>query len=129
MPHRVDLAAQRVIILKMMLEVFRTYSAVYFGTDHYGQRSADIILIAAIMIGQAEGRPMNVSKLAAFSGIPRATVIRKLKAFEDAGLVEEFEGAMNLLPAAVNRHATHAAVRTTRRLIVDAAARLSRMDT
>lgn len=44
----------------------------------FGREIELVLLTLAILIGDAEGRPMNESKLALYTGMPRTTVQRKL---------------------------------------------------
>jgi predicted transcriptional regulator len=48
---------------------------------------ADIVLLSAVMIGHAEGRPMTCGKLSAYVGMPRATVFRRLQEMMSAGII------------------------------------------
>lgn len=55
--------------------------------------SVDLALIcSAVFIGQAEGRPMTAGKLAAYIGIPRPTIIRKLQLLHTRGIVAQVAG-------------------------------------
>jgi DNA-binding IclR family transcriptional regulator len=46
-----------------------------------------LLVSAAVLVGQVEGRPMNVSKLAHYVRLPRTTVLRKLELLIELGLV------------------------------------------
>ena len=56
----------------------------------FGNKPADhsLLLIGfAIMVGHAENRPMNATKIANYVGLPRSTVIRKLNEFLRVGAI------------------------------------------
>jgi predicted transcriptional regulator len=56
----------------------------------FGEKAADhsVLLIGtAIMVGHAENRPLNATKIAHYIGMPRSTVIRKLNEFLRAGVI------------------------------------------
>lgn len=129
MPRTIRYVEHRVTILKMLLEIFRTYCGAYFPGKPFASCSDDLLLVAAIFIGQAEKRPMNPSKLSDFAGMPRPTVIRKLKSLETIGVLEVHEGAYKVRPVKANGNSQLAAVRLSHKLIVTAAAKLSKMDT
>ena len=57
-------------------------------TEHFGSQTGDLLIRAAIYLGTIEGRPMKSAKLAAYVGIPRPTVVRRLRSLERRGLVE-----------------------------------------
>jgi hypothetical protein len=64
----------------------------------FGSCADELVLIAAVLIGQAEGKPMNASKLATYAGIPRTTVIRKLQALARRGVLERIDSGLYALP-------------------------------
>jgi predicted transcriptional regulator len=56
----------------------------------FGNKSADhslLLIGAAIMVGHAENRPLNATKIAHYVGLPRSTVIRKLNEFLRVGVI------------------------------------------
>jgi predicted transcriptional regulator len=56
----------------------------------FGNKPADYSLLligSAIMVGHAENRPMNATKIANYVGLPRSTVIRKLNEFLRVGAI------------------------------------------
>lgn len=131
MPHKITLPAQRLAISKLALEIFREASANFLQDgDRFGTNSDDVLLCCAILVGQLEDRPMRAAKLATYSGIPRPTTIRKLKALEERGLVKQRADDAYVLPhAELNSNESVAMVNRMARLIVDAAGTLSKLDT
>lgn len=85
-----------------MLEAARLLSRAWFPGRRYASRADDLILIGALFIGTAEGRPMNASKLSDYAGLPRSTVIRKLAAMERRGVVVKVGGGFALSANAMN---------------------------
>jgi predicted transcriptional regulator len=68
----------------------------------FGQKRADhslLLIGAAIMVGHAENKPMNATKIAHYVGLPRSTIVRKLKEFLDSGVITR-EGNAYLLSEA-----------------------------
>ncbi len=56
----------------------------------FGKNPADhslLLIGAAIMVGHAENKPMNATKISHYVGLPRSTVIRKLNEFSKIGMV------------------------------------------
>jgi predicted transcriptional regulator len=56
----------------------------------FGKKPADhslLLIGAAIMVGHAEDKPMNATKIAQYINLPRSTVIRKLNQFLKAGVI------------------------------------------
>jgi predicted transcriptional regulator len=56
----------------------------------FGKKPADhslLLIGSAIMVGHAENRPMNATKISHYVGLPRSTVVRKLNEFARTGVV------------------------------------------
>lgn len=68
----------RALVAKTLLEAMRAYGRVNFGSDQLGETIAETLIVAAIVVGQAEGKPMTASDISHYIGLPRPTVIRKL---------------------------------------------------
>jgi predicted transcriptional regulator len=67
----------------------------------FGDKPADhslLLIGSAIMVGHAENKPMNATKIAQYVGLPRSTVIRKLNEFLRAGVIAR-HGNVYLLSA------------------------------
>lgn len=56
------------------------------------------LVAVAVMLGHAEGRPMNASQIAACVRMPRTSVLRRLDALVASGLVERTKGTYVLAP-------------------------------
>ncbi len=69
-----------------LLSAYRELRTVYPG----GFESF-LVATSAAMGNRHTGKPVNVSSIAEMSGIPRATVIRKLHLLEEIGLVSRSE--------------------------------------
>lgn len=72
-------AETRGLIAKTIIEVLRGFTVVNFGSQRLGELIEENLIAAAIVIGQAEGRLLSASDIAAYIGLPRATVVRKLR--------------------------------------------------
>ncbi|KVX10607.1 hypothetical protein WL01_22490 [Burkholderia ubonensis] len=116
-------AHHRALVARALLDVLRAFGAAYLGHKRFGARADELVLLAAVFVGQAEGKPMNASKLATYAGIPRPTVIRKLQALARRGVLERIDGGLYALPArVVNSAAVLRAADASRKRIRRAAA-------
>lgn len=98
--------------------------------DRFGARADDVVLVCAIFVGQGEGKPMTATKLAEYAGMPRPTVVRKLRELECAGLVRMLDGKRAILVGdMVGTPESKAATEIFTKLINSAATKLSKMDT
>ncbi len=102
MPSRITASALRVSVARLHLDLARTMARLYLGTELYGTHSDEVILCCAILIGQTERRPMTAAKLADYAGMPRPTVVRKLRALESRGMVVMVDNAATLSIDRVN---------------------------
>lgn len=104
--------AARVTVLRLLLDVARILSAGVLGKDRQATHADELLLVAAVFIGQAEGKPMKAAKLATYAGMPRPTAIRKLKAFQARGMVHLVDGGRYVLaPGIMDTPEAHKALR------------------
>ena len=129
MPRQIKHVDHRVVTVKTTLEIMRLFSTAYFKAKHYGSCATDFVVVAAVFVGQAEGRPLNASKISNFAGLPRPTVIRKLAELQTAGIVARQGNAYSVPPDVANSNEIVNAAMAARKQIVDAAAKLSKLDT
>jgi predicted transcriptional regulator len=81
------LTRQRALVAKSIIDAFRVFSVVYCGTPKIGDNADHILIGAALMVGEAENRPMSATDISEYLGIPRATVVRKLQQLHQMGHV------------------------------------------
>src|SRR5215470_10509386 len=81
-PRIIKMGAERAIIYSMIMDVVRRCDAAY---GKYQRRGSSIgatletyMIVAAVLIGEMEGRLFTAQKLAQFLGFARGTVQRKL---------------------------------------------------
>jgi DNA-binding transcriptional ArsR family regulator len=129
MPSRIKFVKYRLILARLVISLTRTASTEYVGTERVGSQADDVLLLAAVFIGQAEGKPMTAHKLSDFIGMPRPTVVRKLRELQTAGLVElDSESAAKLIVAKLNSPALIQATYDMSQAVHKAAAELSKLD-
>lgn len=75
------------VAARLLIDLTRIVS-VTFLQDEDPATTADLVLIcAALMMGQTERKPMTATKVAASIGMPRPSVIRKLRVLHMRGIV------------------------------------------
>jgi DNA-binding IclR family transcriptional regulator len=67
----------------------REMSEKFIKGDGVAPYADDVLLCAALFIGQYEGRPMTAAKIAAYIGMPRPSAIRKLEGLMVRGIVTQ----------------------------------------
>lgn len=77
-PIRVTRPRHRSAILRAVIGIMRLDSEAYQGISGLGQAVENSLIIQAIVLGQADGRPMTASDIAGYLGVPRSTVIHRI---------------------------------------------------
>jgi predicted transcriptional regulator len=99
--HRLE----RLALAKAYIELTRVMVDSVFGknpADH------SLLLIGtAIMVGHAENKPMNATKIAHYVGLPRSTVIRKLNEFLRIGVIVRQDNVYLLSPERAQNRTKH----------------------
>jgi DNA-binding transcriptional ArsR family regulator len=129
MPTRIKLAKQRLVLAKLLLRMVQFVTSVYMDEQMFGSQADDALLLVAVYVGQAEHRPMTASKLAEYVGMPRPTVVRKLREMQQCGLVTIDErGAASCTIERLNSPEMVAAIQAAVHAVEKAAVDLSKMD-
>lgn len=71
--------------------------------QRFGTHVGDLLIRAGVYLGTIEGHPMTAAKLADYVGIPRPTVMRRLRALERRGLVARRGRSWCTPPRLINR--------------------------
>lgn len=129
MPRSIKYGEHRRVVLQMTIEIIVTFCKAYFDGDRPADRVNDLMICAAIMVGQVEGRPLNASKIAEQVAMARPTVIRRLVWLEQKGLIERNGMVFKLRHDVVNSDRVLQAGLTARKAIFTANALLSKLDT
>lgn len=80
--------SRRSLIAKATMEIFKIYVGEYYDASRAASFATDSIIGSAIAIGHAEGRHMTAGDIAVTIGLPRSTVIGRIKRLEVAGVIE-----------------------------------------
>lgn len=129
MPADIKNDQHRKIVLKMTIEIVVTFCKAYFDGDKPADRVNDMLIGAAILVGQVEGRPLNASKIAQWVGMARPTVIRRLSWLEQKGVIERKGTVFKMRHDVVNSDSVVRAGLSARRAISTAYSQLSKLDT
>jgi len=86
------LAPERYAIVKTFVSLAVELGAFASEPEIHAINDATLLIVyGAVLIGHAEGRPMNASKLSHYLGVPRTTVLRKLDELIAKNMVERRE--------------------------------------
>ena len=89
---RIKQEAERAVIYRMVIEIVQRFDAAF--KQYHGRGSSlgssleTYLIVAAVLIGEAENRLFTAHKLSSYLGLARGTVQRKLDHLETVGAVE-----------------------------------------
>ncbi|MEY9493794.1 MarR family transcriptional regulator [Bradyrhizobium elkanii] len=102
MPIPLALSAERRAIARMHIELSLAFHACIFPLDQVApsKPDADLTLVAvAVMLGHAEGHPMNATQIAARVQMLRPSVVTRLNELLALGLIRRIKHKYYLEPA------------------------------
>jgi hypothetical protein len=101
LPIPIAISEERAALARMYIELTLAFHASIFPLDQEpSELDADLALVAvAVMLGHAEGHPMNASEIASCLHTPRTSVLRRLDALVASGLILRIEDKYYLEPA------------------------------
>lgn len=130
MPKSISKREQKLVICKLALDLLRLNYEYAFPSEPFGARAMDGLLMTAVFVGFAEGKPMPAGKLAAYAGVPRSTADRRLRALQREGYVQrDADGCYLLCPQPFENERFASVISASVRMIIRAGAALSKMDT
>jgi hypothetical protein len=70
----------------MLIDIMREYRSGYSDVNEpFGTGVETLFIAACVALGDLEGKPFSASKVAAYLGVPRSTVIRKTRKVGEGG--------------------------------------------
>jgi biotin operon repressor len=82
-------ARQRLVLCRLMIDSMRTVHSAYApASEPFGTRLETFFVGLCVALGDLDGKPFSVAKIAAYLRVPRTTVIRRLKRLQSWGLVD-----------------------------------------
>ena len=121
-------APERRIVIRLMVELRRDTSSHYLSGAGAEESYELTSVMGSIYLADLAGRPATASMLSRTTGIPRATVLRRLKRLSKAGIVECVEGRYRVVRAVVNSPESVCLLKRSVARIKEAARKLSRLD-
>ena len=80
---------QRLVLCRLAIDIMRTVHGAYAPTtEPFGTRLETFFIGLCVAIGDIDGKPFSVAKIAAYMRVPRTTVIRRLDRLQSWGLID-----------------------------------------
>jgi biotin operon repressor len=87
--RKIKKARQRLVLCRLMIEIMRTVHGAYAPvSEPFGPRLETFFIGLCVAIGDIDGKPFSVAKIAAYMRVPRTTVIRRLDRLQSWGLID-----------------------------------------
>src|SRR5262245_20758933 len=121
-------ASERRIVMRPNVELRRGTPSLHLSGPRAAASYDLTSVMGSIYLADLAGRPATASMLSRTTGIPRATVLRRLKRLSKAGIVECVEGRYRVVRAVVNSPESVCLLKRSVARIKEAARKLSRLD-
>ena len=120
---------QRLVLCRLMVDMMRTVHGAYAPvSEPFGTRIETFFIGLCVAIGDMDGKPFSVAKIAAYMHVPRTTVIRRLEQLQSWGLIDR-RGRYYLHEHKLNSLIGMKSYQEVRRILGEAAKKLSVLDT
>ena len=98
-------------------------------SEPFGTRIETFYIAVCVAIGDMDGKPFSVAKIAAYMRVPRTTVIRRLDQLQSWGLIDRRGRHYYLRENKLNSLIGMQSYQRVRRILGEAAKKLSVLDT
>ena len=87
--RKVEKARQRLVLCRLMIDIMRTVHGAYAPvSEPFGTRLETFFIGLCVAIGDMDGKPFSVAKIASYMRVPRTTVMRRLAQLQSWGLID-----------------------------------------
>src|SRR5262245_20407761 len=121
-------APDRRIVIRLMAELQRDTSRHYLSGAGAEESHELTSVMGSVYLADLAGRPATATALSRTTGIPRVTVLRRLKRLSKTGVVECVERRYRVVRAVVNSPESVCLLKRSVARIKEAARLLSRLD-
>jgi hypothetical protein len=128
--HRIKKSRQRLVLCRLMIDLMRTLHGAYAPVSQpFGTRLETFFVALCIAMGDIDGKPFSVAKIAAYMRVPRTTVIRRLARLQSWGLVDRRGRHYYLHEKTLNSLIGMRSYQQSRRILSKATQELTVLDT
>jgi biotin operon repressor len=121
---------QRLVLCRLMVDIMRTVHGAYAPvSEPFGTRIETFFIGLCVAIGDMDGKPFSVAKIAAYMHVPRTTVIRRLEQLQSWGLIDRRGRRYYLHEHKLNSLIGMKSYQQVRRILREATEKLSVLDT
>ena len=86
---KIKKARQRLVLRRLMIDMMRTVDGAYApASEPFGTRLETFYIALCVALGDIDGKPFSIAKIAAYMRVPRTTVRRRLNQLHRWGLID-----------------------------------------
>jgi len=128
--REVKKARQRLVLCRLMIDMMRSVHGAYApASEPFGTRLETFFIGLCVALGDFDGKPFSVAKIAAYMHMPRTTVIRRLDRLQSWDLVERRGRHYYIREKTVNSFIGIRSYEQVRRILSKAIQELTILDT
>jgi hypothetical protein len=128
--HQIKKGPQRLVLCRLMIDLMREVHGAYAPvSEPFGARLETFFIGLCVAIGDIDGKPFSVAKIAAYMRVPRSTVIRRLARLQGWGLIDRRGHYYHLHENTLNSLIGMRSYQQVRRILSEATKELSVLDT
>ena len=87
--RKIKKARQRLLLCRLMIGMMRTVHGAYApASERFGTRLETFFIALCVALGDIDGKPFSVARIASYVRVPRTTVIRRLNRVQSSGLID-----------------------------------------
>ena len=87
--RKIKKARQRLVLCRLMIDMMRTVHGAYApASERFGTRLETFFIALCVALGDIDGKPVSIAKIASYVRVPRTTVIRRLNRLQSSGLID-----------------------------------------
>jgi hypothetical protein len=126
----IAVAEQRLVLCRLMIDMMRSLHGAYAPlSEPFGTRLETFYIGLCVALGEFEGKPFSVAKIATYMHVPRSKVVRRLDRLRSWGLVHRQGHRYYVDKKALNSLVGLRSYRHIRGLLDEAVKELASLDT
>ena len=128
--RKIKKARQRLLLCRLMIDMMRTVHGAYApANEPFGTRLETFFIALCIALGDIDGKPFSVAKIASYMRVPRTTVIRRLNRLQSSGLIDRQGRRYYIREKTLNSLIGMRSYEQVRRVLSEATQELTILDT
>ena len=128
--RQIQKGPQRLVLCRLMIDLMRTLHGAYApASESFGTRLETFFIGLCVAVGDIEGKPLSVAKIATYMRVPRTTVIRRLNLLQSWGLIDRRGRRYYMHEKTLNSLIGMRSYQQVRRILSNATEELSVLDT